>query len=84
MSHAETPHASGWPGFVAAHAQGAVLEATVVEIVPFGAFLEVAPGVHGLLHKTEWSAEPQVGATLTVRILDIDTEKQRVALAHAE
>nr|WP_280497651.1 S1 RNA-binding domain-containing protein [Nocardia asiatica] len=61
-----------------------MLEATVVEIVPFGAFLEVAPGVHGLLHKTEWSAEPQIGATLTVRILEIDTERQRLALAHAE
>ncbi|MGK8491553.1 S1 RNA-binding domain-containing protein [Nocardia asiatica] len=84
MSPAETPHSSGWPGFVAAHARGGVLEATVVEIVPFGAFLEVAPGVHGLLHKTEWSTEPQIGATLTVRILEIDTERQRVALAHAE
>ncbi|WP_280251499.1 S1 RNA-binding domain-containing protein [Nocardia abscessus] len=84
MSHAETPQTSGWPDFVSAHAPGGVLEATVVQIVPFGAFLEVAPGVHGLLHKTEWSTEPRIGATLTVRILDIDNEKQRVALAHAE
>ncbi|MBF6166194.1 S1 RNA-binding domain-containing protein [Streptomyces gardneri] len=84
MSPSETPQQRGWPDFVAAHAQGGVLEATVVEIVPFGAFLEVAPGIHGLLHRTEWSTEPQIGATLTVRILDIDTERQRVALAHAE
>ncbi|UAK31888.1 S1 RNA-binding domain-containing protein [Nocardia asteroides] len=84
MSPSETPQQRGWPDFVAAHAQGRVLEATVVEIVPFGAFLEVAPGIHGLLHRTEWSTEPQIGATLTVRILDIDTERQRVALAHAE
>ncbi|MER7453231.1 S1 RNA-binding domain-containing protein [Nocardia beijingensis] len=83
MSHSESPQ-RGWPEFVAAHARGGVLDATVVQIVPFGAFLEVAPGIHGLLHRTEWSTEPQVGATLTVRILDIDTEKQRVALAHAE
>ncbi|MGY2124718.1 S1 RNA-binding domain-containing protein [Nocardia gipuzkoensis] len=84
MSPAETPPTSGWPDFVSAHAPGGVLEATVVQIVPFGAFLEVAPGVHGLLHKTEWSTEPRIGAMLTVRILDIDNEKQRVALAHAE
>ncbi|MGK8524860.1 S1 RNA-binding domain-containing protein [Nocardia asteroides] len=84
MSHSETPRQSGWPDFVAAHARGGVLEATVVELAPFGAFLEVAPGVHGLLHRTEWSSEPRIGTTLTVRILDIDTERQRVALAHAE
>ncbi|WP_330231689.1 S1 RNA-binding domain-containing protein [Nocardia sp. NBC_00508] len=83
MSPSETAP-QGWPEFIAAHARGGVLEATVVQIVPFGAFLEVAPGVHGLLHKTEWSAEPQVGAALTVRILDIDTVRHRVALAQAE
>ncbi|MEU2031213.1 S1 RNA-binding domain-containing protein [Nocardia amamiensis] len=83
MSPSETP-LRGWPEFIAAHARGGVLEATVVQVVPFGAFLEVAPGVHGLLHRTEWSAEPQVGAALTVRILDIDTERHRVALAQAE
>ncbi|MEU2040027.1 S1 RNA-binding domain-containing protein [Nocardia niwae] len=84
MSPSESSPQRGWPEFVAAHTQGSVLEAPVVHIAPFGAFLEIAPGVHGLLHRTEWSTEPQIGATLTVRVLDIDTEKQRVALAHAE
>ncbi|MBF6468579.1 S1 RNA-binding domain-containing protein [Nocardia beijingensis] len=84
MSPSESSPQRGWPEFVAAHAQGSVLEAAVVQIAPFGAFLEVAPGIHGLLHRTEWSTEPQIGATLTVRILDIDTERQRVALAHAD
>lgn len=82
MSHSETAP-SGWSDFIARHSRGGVLEGTVVDVVPFGAFLEVAPGVHGLLHVTEWSAEPSVGATLSVRILDIDPEKHRVALTQA-
>ncbi|MFC9996819.1 S1 RNA-binding domain-containing protein [Nocardia sp. NPDC127526] len=82
MSPSENPE-TAWPAFVAAHEVGSTVEAAVVSIVPFGAFLEVAPGVHGLLHRNEWrewSAAPEVGATLTVRVLNIDNEKHRVAL----
>ncbi|MEV0340842.1 S1 RNA-binding domain-containing protein [Nocardia sp. NPDC050713] len=85
MSHTDFD-VDAWQRFAAAHGVQSVLDATVVQIVPFGAFLEVAPGVHGLLHRNEWShwsAEPQVGAAMAVRILAIDAERYRVSLAAA-
>ncbi|MEV0252173.1 S1 RNA-binding domain-containing protein [Nocardia sp. NPDC050712] len=85
MSHSEISQES-WRSFADAHSIGAVLDAEVVQIVPFGAFFEVAPGIHGLLHRTEWpdpSNDPTVGSTLSVRILAIDDQRQRVSLAVA-
>ncbi|RDI50784.1 S1 RNA-binding domain-containing protein [Nocardia mexicana] len=82
MSH-ESISPREWQAFRTAHDRGAVLDASVVSLVPFGAFLEVAPGIHGLLHKSQWQRDPLVGSTLSVRILDIDDERQRVSLDHA-
>ncbi|MET7767090.1 S1 RNA-binding domain-containing protein [Nocardia sp. NPDC005366] len=85
MSQSESS-ADSWQRFVDAHAVGGVLDATVVEIVAFGAFLEVAPGVHGLWHRAEWqegSTGPEVGVTMPVRVLAIDAERHRVSLAAA-
>ncbi|MBN6042030.1 S1 RNA-binding domain-containing protein [Amycolatopsis sp. 195334CR] len=72
-----------WQDFLAEHGQGSVVDGTVASVVPFGAFLEVAPGIHALLHASGWTAEPAVGASLSVRILDIDEEKQRLSVAPA-
>ncbi|WP_436497021.1 S1 RNA-binding domain-containing protein [Actinokineospora sp. HUAS TT18] len=69
-----------WTGFRAAHDTGSEFEATVVSIVPFGAFLEI-DGAHGLLHKSEWSAEPEVGSTMRVRVVAVDDVRQRFSLA---
>jgi ribosomal protein S1 len=62
--------------FAAAHAAGEVLSGRVVKVVAFGAFVEMAEGVHGLLA----GAEPAEGTDVRVRILDIDTDKQRMSL----
>ncbi|MFE5571168.1 S1 RNA-binding domain-containing protein [Amycolatopsis japonica] len=43
-----------WREFVVAHADGGVLDGVVTRVLPFGAFVEVAPGMEGLL--------PTVGA----------------------
>ncbi|MBY8859652.1 S1 RNA-binding domain-containing protein [Nocardia sp. CA2R105] len=82
MSH-EPVSPSEWAAFRAAHTPGDALAATVVSVVPFGAFLEVAPGIHGLLHTQEWRGEPQVGATLNVRIRQLDDENRRLSLTPA-
>ncbi len=80
MSH-EPVSPEGWAGFRATHPPGSALMASVVSVVPFGAFLEVAPGLHGLLHTREWQGEPQVGSTLNVRILQFDDANRRLSLA---
>ena len=68
-----------------------VVRGHVVRMTDFGVFVEVLPGVDGLLHLTEIPRSRQgamkeaaaSGAELAVLIVSIDTEKRRVALALA-
>ena len=50
-----------WQEFIAAHSDGGVLHGQVVSVVPFGAFVECAEGIHGLLHKSEWATRAAAG-----------------------
>jgi small subunit ribosomal protein S1 len=68
---------------------GAVLEGKVTKVVAFGAFVEIVPGVEGLVHISEL-AEHHVespGDVVTpaqevwVRILEIDEERRRISLS---
>jgi small subunit ribosomal protein S1 len=72
-----------WNDFVARHASGGVIDATVVSVVPFGAFLDVGDGIHGLLHESSWSSRPEPGARVAVRILALDVENRRMSLIPA-
>jgi small subunit ribosomal protein S1 len=79
----EPPPLAVWQRFLADHADGGVLTGRVVSVLPFGAFVELADGVHGLLHCSVWSAEPTIGATLSVRINGVDLAGRRLGLAEA-
>jgi ribosomal protein S1 len=72
-----------WKEFVARHIAGGALDGLVIEVVPFGAFMELAEGIYGLLHESEWAAAPEVGTRLSVRIRAIDVERRRMSLAPA-
>ncbi|TNC24307.1 S1 RNA-binding domain-containing protein [Amycolatopsis alkalitolerans] len=72
-----------WLAFLAEHGDGGVVNAKVTEVLPFGALLEVAPGVHGLLPHSTGATEPQVGSTIPVRAAEIDVEKRRIRFAAA-
>jgi small subunit ribosomal protein S1 len=66
-----------------------VLEGTVTKVVAFGAFVEILPGVEGLVHISELadhhvenpSEVVEPGATLNVKILEIDEERRRLSLS---
>jgi small subunit ribosomal protein S1 len=68
-----------------------VVRGRVVRVTEFGVFVELLPGVDGLLHQTEVPRSRQgamreaaaTNAEITVIILGIDTEKHRIALALA-
>ncbi len=77
-----TEETAAWREFVAANAEGGVLQGTVARVLPFGAFVEVAQGIQGLL-VTDRGAAPEHGATLPVRIKEIDVEKRRFSLVMA-
>ena len=69
-----------WQEFVAAHAEGGVLDGVVTRVLPFGAFVEVADGIHGLLVT---DVVPPAGTRLPVRIEQIDVERRRFSLEKA-
>lgn len=61
---------------------------TVVSLTEFGAFVEIAPGVQGLCHKSElsWnrikhpSEVVAIGDTLEVTVKNIDAENKKISL----
>lgn len=66
----------------------------VARLEPFGAFIELAPGVDGLLHLSELSAagpreikHPRevlaIGQTIEVSVLSVDHERRRISLTLA-
>jgi ribosomal protein S1 len=71
-----------WQEFLA-EPRDRALEATVTKVVPLGAFVTVGPGIPGLLPSSELTEEPQVGATLAVRVVEIDEQHRRVSVAAA-
>jgi len=78
-----------WQRVISTHRPGDVLEGTVTKVVAFGAFVEILPGVEGLVHISELAdhhvespgevVEP--GAKLDVKILEIDEERRRLSLS---
>ena len=75
--------------FVSTHQEGDVVEGEVVRLMDFGAFVEVAKGVEGLVHLSElsWDHKAKLedvvseGKKVSVRILSVDHKNQRLALS---
>ncbi|RBW70298.1 30S ribosomal protein S1 [Bacillus taeanensis] len=71
---------------------GAVVEGTVKRLVSFGAFVEIAPGVEGLVHISEISRRhigtPQEvleeGQTVKAKVLDVNLAEKRISLSLKE
>jgi small subunit ribosomal protein S1 len=78
-----------WEEAAARLAEGASARGVVTRVEPFGAFVEVAPGVEGLVHVSELSGgRPvkharevvKVGQTLDVTVLAVDRDRRRLSL----
>lgn len=71
---------------------GEIKEGKVVNLVDFGAFVELEPGVDGLVHISQIanrhiakaSEELSIGQTVKVKILDVDQEARRISLSIKE
>ena len=78
-----------WQRVISVHRPGDVLSGTVTKVVAFGAFVEILPGVEGLVHISELadhhvespSEVVEPGTTLDVKILEIDEERRRLSLS---
>jgi small subunit ribosomal protein S1 len=68
---------------------GSAVEGAVVSLTKFGAFVQLAEGIEGMVHISDISAEkrinhPQdvlkVGQSVKAQVLELDTEKRRLKL----
>ena len=78
-----------WDNITEKVAEGDVLEGTVKRLTSFGAFVEVFPGVEGLVHISQIShkhiATPNEvlasGENVKVKVLNVNAEEHRLALS---
>lgn len=78
-----------WDNVESEAAVGSVLEGKVNRLTSFGAFVEILPGVEGLVHISQIShkhiATPhealEEGQTVTVKVLDVSKENKRIGLS---
>jgi small subunit ribosomal protein S1 len=79
-----------WGETAAGLAEGARVRGKITRLSPFGAFVEIAPGVEGLVHISELGAgrrinHPKevvaVGQDIEAAVLSVDHERRRIALS---
>ena len=78
-----------WDGVEQKLAAGDVIEGTVKRLTDFGAFVEVLPGIDGLVHISQISHKRvenpkdvlKVGQKVTVRVLEVNAADERVSLS---
>ncbi|MDE2956757.1 MAG: S1 RNA-binding domain-containing protein [Bacteroidota bacterium] len=82
-----------WEGLSQRTPPGTVLRGRVRHFQPYGAFVEIEPGVEGLIHITDlsWTKRPNYpseilrkGQEVSVVVLDIDEGRQRISLGHKQ
>lgn len=78
-----------WKVYVDSIKVGNVMEGKVVKLLGFGAFVELFPGIEGLVHINEITdeniAKPadvlQIGQTVKVKVLDVKKAEKRISLS---
>src|ERR687883_161347 len=78
-----------WQQVLEQHKEGDVVGGKVTKVVTFGAFVEILPGVEGLVHISELAQHHvenprevvSQGDTVRVQILEVDAERRRLSLS---
>ncbi len=78
-----------WQKVLSEHEVGTELEGKVTKVVTFGAFVELQPGVEGLVHISELSWEHvenprevvSPGDMVKVQLIEVDPERRRISLS---
>ena len=79
-----------WDTIATTIEENSIREGRVVRIAQFGAFVQLAPGLDGLLHVSELTGEsghselPKVGDVISVRVLKVDRGQRRIGLAPSD
>jgi len=78
-----------WEGAAAKYAVGGVFRGRVTNITEYGAFVELEPGIEGLVHVSEMSWTKKnvhpgkivsTSQEVDVKVLEVDEEKRRISL----
>ncbi len=79
-----------WEAVYDKYPAGTIVKGKIVNIMPYGVFVEVDKGIEGLLHASEitWQkkmANPQemftVGQVVEVQIINVDKDQKRISLS---
>ena len=78
-----------WDNAAEKYPEGSIVEGKVVRITDFGAFVELEPGLDGLVHISQCARTRiakvedavQVGQKVNVKVLSVDPEKKRISLS---
>lgn len=81
-----------WENIENCYHKGDIIEGKVVQLKEYGAFVEIVPGMDGLVHISEIAhkhvANPanelKVGQIVSAKILDIDKDNRRISLSIKE
>lgn len=71
------------------YATGNIVKGKVVRMVPFGAFIELEPGVDGLVHISQIANkhvekpedELKIGEVIEVKVLEVNPEQKKISLS---
>ena len=83
-------HENPWENIAERYPVGMLVEGKVVNLTDYGVFIELEPGVEGLIHISEmfWTREIKhpskvlnVGDTINVVVLEVNAEAKRVSLS---
>ncbi len=72
--------------------EGAIVEGEVVRLMDFGAFVELEPGIDGLVHVSQLNRDRvnrvrdavAIGEKIAVRVLSVDAPAQRISLSRLD
>jgi small subunit ribosomal protein S1 len=78
-----------WQQVVEAYHEGDVVQGKVTKVVTFGAFVEIMPGVEGLVHISELAQHHvenprevvSQGDVVNVKIIEVDADRRRLSLS---
>ncbi len=81
-----------WPSEAASMEPGSDVAGTVTRLVDFGAFVQLKPGIEGLVHISELSERRLLhprevvseGDEISVRVLEIDANRRRISLSRRQ
>jgi small subunit ribosomal protein S1 len=78
-----------WEEAAGKYQEGQLVECVITNVVRFGAFARLEPGIEGLVHISELAEGPvrepedivQVGERLLLKVIRVDMERHRIALS---